>query len=68
MAEPRSDPADLESPCINVCALDPSRSFCIGCYRTISEITRWRDAPAEEKRRIKAAAKERYLAANRPSL
>ena len=64
MAETEYRPENIESPCISVCALDPGRTFCIGCYRTIDEIKRWRDAPAAEKERIKAAARARYLAAN----
>lgn len=58
-----AESAGVESPCINVCALDPGRQYCIGCYRTIGEITRWRDASDEEKLRIKKAARGRYLAA-----
>jgi len=67
VAETRYDPANVESPCISVCALDPTRRFCIGCYRTIAEIARWRDASDDEKRRIKEAAKARYLAAQKTS-
>lgn len=65
MAEKQYDPSNVESPCISVCALDPSRQFCIGCYRTIAEISRWRDASDDEKRRIKEAARARYLAAQK---
>ena len=62
MAEMQYKPENVESPCISVCALDPGRTFCIGCYRTIDEIKRWRDASDEEKKRIKAAARARYQA------
>ena len=64
MTMPEKKPAEMtgvESPCINVCALDPGRQFCIGCYRTIGEIMRWRDASDAEKLRIKEAARARYL-------
>ncbi|MBA2350474.1 MAG: cysteine-rich CWC family protein [Burkholderiales bacterium] len=30
-----------ESPCIDICKLDPLTQLCIGCYRTIEEITAW---------------------------
>lgn len=56
-------PENVESPCISVCELDSTRTFCIGCYRTIGEIKRWREAPAAEKARIKAAARARHDAA-----
>lgn len=64
MAKTEYRPENVESPCVSVCELDPSRSFCIGCYRTIDEIKRWRDASDAEKQRIKTAARARYLAAN----
>ena len=63
MADPKFDPHNIESPCVNVCALDVTRTFCVGCYRTRDEIARWRDASEDEKRRIKAAATKRALQA-----
>lgn len=30
-----------DSPCINVCSLDPVTQVCVGCYRTIEEIAGW---------------------------
>jgi hypothetical protein len=59
MGKTRYDPANVESPCVKVCALDPTRQFCMGCFRTAAEIGRWRDASDEEKCRIKAAARAR---------
>ncbi|WP_160010549.1 DUF1289 domain-containing protein [Rhizobium sp. 18055] len=29
------------SPCINICSIDTQSGFCVGCGRTISEITGW---------------------------
>ncbi len=31
----------IPSPCTRVCTLDPATGFCLGCYRTMSEIERW---------------------------
>ncbi|AFM14771.1 DUF1289 domain-containing protein [Turneriella parva] len=31
----------IESPCIAVCKLDDAGRICIGCYRTVDEITTW---------------------------
>lgn len=31
----------LSSPCIKVCAVDATSGWCIGCGRTIKEITSW---------------------------
>jgi predicted Fe-S protein YdhL (DUF1289 family) len=66
MAESKPGDTDVvSSPCINVCALDPAREYCIGCFRTIGEIVRWRDASNQEKQRIKDAARARYLASQK---
>jgi predicted Fe-S protein YdhL (DUF1289 family) len=56
-------PANVESPCIKVCALDAAGRYCMGCFRTAAEIGRWRDASNAEKRLIKAAAETRARAA-----
>lgn len=47
--------AEPLSPCIAVCVLDPATGYCRGCFRTISEISRWVLLEGEEKRRILAA-------------
>ena len=31
----------VESPCINICTPDPESGLCVGCGRTIEEITKW---------------------------
>ena len=31
----------IASPCINICRMDEARGLCIGCYRTIEEISIW---------------------------
>ncbi|GAK70736.1 hypothetical protein RRU01S_13_00740 [Agrobacterium rubi TR3 = NBRC 13261] len=31
----------METPCINICTLDPDDGLCVGCYRTIEEIMGW---------------------------
>ncbi len=44
----RLDPSDeiwkrdeVDSPCIKLCTIHPVERLCIGCYRTIEEITVW---------------------------
>lgn len=29
------------SPCINLCKMDAQSGLCLGCCRTLTEITRW---------------------------
>ncbi|MDE2440886.1 MAG: DUF1289 domain-containing protein [Betaproteobacteria bacterium] len=31
----------VSSPCINVCKMDARSGLCIGCFRTLDEITAW---------------------------
>jgi uncharacterized protein len=31
----------ISSPCIKVCAVEPSSGLCLGCYRTLPEIAGW---------------------------
>jgi uncharacterized protein len=32
---------EVESPCIKLCVVHPEARICIGCYRTIDEISIW---------------------------
>ena len=43
----RSAGDDVPSPCVSVCRMDADRVFCIGCLRTIPEITEWSRADAD---------------------
>ena len=53
----------VESPCIDVCEMDPATGYCKGCTRTIEEITAWSRIGDDEKRAILArvAAREAAL-------
>jgi predicted Fe-S protein YdhL (DUF1289 family) len=33
--------AAIETPCDNVCTLDPAAGLCLGCGRSLSEIEQW---------------------------
>jgi predicted Fe-S protein YdhL (DUF1289 family) len=45
----------VASPCIDVCQLD-ERQVCVGCGRTLREITDWSAASVARRREICAAA------------
>ena len=32
---------EVQSPCVKLCVVHPEARICIGCYRTIDEITVW---------------------------
>ncbi|MCF6324053.1 MAG: DUF1289 domain-containing protein [Gammaproteobacteria bacterium] len=48
----------IESPCVRNCCLD-SDDVCMGCFRTIDEITGWHVVSAEERKMILKRALER---------
>ncbi len=43
-----------DSPCIKLCTLHPTERICIGCYRTVEEITAWVRMTPEGRRAIMA--------------
>lgn len=38
------------TPCVAVCAIDQESGFCMGCYRTMTEIARWGGMTEAERR------------------
>lgn len=49
----------LASPCINICQMDTASGLCIGCYRTIPEITVWSRTDDAHRARILASVAKR---------
>lgn len=54
------DAARIASPCSGVCIMDDASGFCLGCERTLEEISRWREMTATRR-----AAVMRSLAVRR---
>ena len=52
--------APVPSPCIDVCRLD-AQGLCVGCRRTMREISEWPNANDARRREILSALKERRL-------
>lgn len=42
----------IETPCIKVCTLDARNGVCLGCGRTIDEISRWAKMSGSERARV----------------
>lgn len=39
---------EVESPCVKLCVVHPEERICVGCFRSIDEISSWsRLTPAE---------------------
>jgi predicted Fe-S protein YdhL (DUF1289 family) len=52
----------LKSPCINICQMDQQSGFCIGCLRTIEEITVWSRSDDSTRQKILTAIESRRQA------
>ncbi|WP_425403424.1 DUF1289 domain-containing protein [Hwanghaeella sp.] len=67
MTDRRMPLPDIPSPCVGVCAVNPSSGQCVGCLRSIEEIGAWPRASNEERLAILERLKERRRAAGRTS-
>ena len=48
------------TPCINVCKIAPDTFTCIGCFRTLQEISDWSHLTDEQRQAIMDNLKERH--------
>jgi predicted Fe-S protein YdhL (DUF1289 family) len=46
---------------VKVCTLDATKSWCTGCYRTLSEIGGWRDMDVAERLAVLHAIEARRV-------
>ncbi|MFA9229469.1 MAG: DUF1289 domain-containing protein [Microgenomates group bacterium] len=44
--------SEVDSPCVKLCVIHPQARICIGCNRTIDEISSWSSLPTEVRREI----------------
>ena len=51
--------AEVKSPCISVCVMDPIRGYCVGCYRTLDEIADWINFERDARLQVFDAIKRR---------
>lgn len=45
---------EIESPCVKLCTVHPTEGLCVGCLRSIDEITAWSKMTPETRREIMA--------------
>jgi uncharacterized protein len=43
---------EISSPCIDVCDVDSTGQYCIGCGRSMDEIARWLTTSEQERQAI----------------
>jgi predicted Fe-S protein YdhL (DUF1289 family) len=51
----------VRSPCVSICALDDA-DICVGCQRTVDEITGWSRMSNDERRAVLVLCDERARA------
>jgi len=49
----------IETPCVKICTLDARAGLCLGCGRTIHEITHWTRMNASERAGVMAELPDR---------
>ena len=42
----------IDTPCIDICRIDPRTKLCAGCLRSLDEIAAWGGLSPAERRRI----------------
>jgi uncharacterized protein len=55
--------AEIDSPCVKTCVIHPAARLCVGCLRSIDEITAWSRMTPEDRSAVMAD-----LPARRPQL
>jgi uncharacterized protein len=51
------------SPCVKICVVDPLAGLCIGCGRTVAEISLWSEMAEPEREAVMALLPSRMAAA-----
>jgi predicted Fe-S protein YdhL (DUF1289 family) len=50
---------EITSPCVKICVIHPEARLCVGCHRTIEEISAWSRLTPEARARVMAELPER---------
>jgi predicted Fe-S protein YdhL (DUF1289 family) len=50
-----------DSPCVGICAIDPSAGHCIGCLRTLAEIANWSGYSRSEREQVLLRLRRRTI-------
>ena len=45
---------EIDSPCVKICVIHPEARICVGCSRTIDEISGWSRMTPDARRAIMA--------------
>ena len=50
------------TPCVKICVVDPLSGLCIGCGRTVAEISLWPEMTDEQRRAVMSGLSARTAA------
>lgn len=50
---------EIASPCVKLCVVHPEERICVGCYRSLDEISRWSKLTHDERATIMAQLPDR---------
>ncbi len=53
----------VSTPCVKICVVDPVSALCIGCGRSVAEISLWRETSEAQRQKIMAELPERLAKA-----
>ncbi len=45
---------EIASPCVKICVIHPEARLCVGCHRTIEEISAWSRLTPEARAQVMA--------------
>ena len=48
----KNDKQYIPSPCIRICTFDYEKEICLGCKRTLNEISNWLMMSDDEKKQV----------------
>lgn len=51
------------SPCVKICVIDPLAGLCVGCGRSVAEISLWPEMAEAERQSVMTALPARMTAA-----
>jgi predicted Fe-S protein YdhL (DUF1289 family) len=54
---------EVESPCVKLCVVHPQSRLCLGCHRSIDEISAWSRMSVEARRAVMSELPARAAAA-----
>jgi uncharacterized protein len=55
--------AQISTPCVKVCVIDPHSALCVGCGRSVAEIAAWGTLSEAERVAVMAGLGERLALA-----